>query len=167
MTTANETPRQILWRLIKDIKFSMFTTVGSNGDMRAAPMTTQNTDLDENDTLWFFMSRKDDVVADIGSHPNVNVSYADKGDDCYVSVSGIASVVEDMAKKNHLWNSFAQAWFPGGVDDPELALVQVKIVHAHYWDVKESKMIQLFKIAKASLTGEKVEKMGQVGEVTM
>ena len=33
-----------------------------------------------------------------------------------------------------------------------LALVKVTIVRAHYWDVKFSKIVQLYDIAKAAIT---------------
>ena len=49
----------------------------------------------------------------------------------------------------------AKAWFPAGVTDSDLALLQVRISHAEYWDVKESKMVQLAKMAKAAITGER------------
>jgi hypothetical protein len=60
-----------------------------------------------------------------------------------------------------------EAWFPGGVDDPDVALVEVTITHAHYWDVKENKLLQLFKMAKAAVTGKPPTGMGESGEVRM
>ena len=63
-------------------------------------------------------------------------------------------MIEDAAKKEQLWNKMAEAWFPGGPNDPDLALVQVQIVHASYWDVKESKLVQLYEMAKAVVTGK-------------
>ena len=62
--------------------------------------------------------------------------------------------VDDAGKKKELWNKIAEAWFPGGPTDPDLALVQVRIVHANYWDVKSSKLVQLFAMAKAAVTGK-------------
>ena len=74
--------------------------------------------------------------------------------DAYVSVSGRASVVEDDARKKRMWSKFAQAWFPGGPEDPDLALIRVQIEEAEYWNVRESKVTQLFKIARATVTGQ-------------
>ena len=102
-----------LWDLIKDIKFAMFTTRHSNGHLHARPMTTQNKRVDEDHSLWFFMSRSGEPVADIEAEPSVNVVYADAGKDSYVSVSGTARVVDNMAKREQLWNKFNAAWFPG------------------------------------------------------
>ena len=113
------------------------------------------------------MSRGSEAVNDIGADPVVNVAYADPGRDAYVSVSGEAAVVEDRAKKEQLWSKLAEAWFPDGVDDPDLALVEVRIEDAEYWDVKESKVTQLFKMARAAVVSDPPSGMGEHGEVRM
>jgi len=167
--TSNGThnDRQQLWDLIKGIRFAMFVTRHDNGHLHARPMTTQNRQLDADDTLWFFMSRGGDPVDDLAAQPDVNLSYADTDKDRFVSVSGTARVVENMAKKTELWTKMAQAWFPGGVDDPDLALVEVKVSHAHYWNVTESKITQLYQMAKSVVTGKAPTQMGDSGEVRL
>ena len=160
--------RAHLWSMIKDIRFAMFTARHpESGHLHARPMTTQNTKVDEDTSLWFFMSRKSEPVADLMQDPVVNVVYADPGDDRYVSVSGEAAVVDDGAKKEQLWSKMNEAWFPQGPGDPDLALIQVRITHANYWDVKDSKIVQLFKMAKASVTGKPPNDMGEHAEVRM
>ncbi len=166
-TTHTDEARTKLWDLIKDMRFAMFTTRHSNGHLHSRPMTTQNSKVDEDSSLWFFMSRKGEPVADLVADPVVNVVYADPGDDCYVSVSGTAAVVEDMAKKQQLWSKMTEAWFPAGVTDPDLALVQVSIQHANYWDVNDSKLVQLFHMARAVVTGKPPTKMGEHAEIRM
>ena len=160
--------RERLWSLIKDIRFAMFTARHtSSGHLHSWPMTTQNSKLDEDSGLWFFMSRRNETVADILQDPVVNVIYADPGADRYVSVSGNAAVVDDPAKKAQLWSKMAEAWFPQGANDPDLALILVRIVHANYWDIKENKIVQLFKMAKAAATGKPPARMGEHAEVRM
>ena len=159
--------RERLWALIKDIRFSMFTVRHENGHLHSRPMTTQNTLVDEDTSLWFFMSRRSETVIDLSRDPQVNIAYADVGADSYVSVSGKASVEEDLAKKRQLWTKMAQAWFAGGAEDPDLALVQVRITHADYWDAKESKLVQLFKIAQAAVTGKPPTSLSEHAEVRM
>ena len=159
--------RTKLWDLVKDIRFAMFTTRHANGHLHSRPMTTQNSKVDEEDCLWFFMSKKGEPVADLATDPIVNVSYANPSQDSYVSVSGTAQVVEDAAKTQQLWSKMSQAWFPGGPTDPDLALVQVRITHANYWDVKESKIVQLWEMARAVMTGKPPTDLGEHGEVRM
>lgn len=159
--------RQRLWEMIRDIRFAMFTARHpSNGHLHSRPMTTQNRALDEDVSLWFFMSRQREPVADLLHEPQVNVIYADPGSDSYVSISGTAAVMNDLEKKQQLWSKMAEAWFPQGATDPDLALVEVRITHADYWDVKESKIVQLFKMAKAVVTGEP-PKLGEHVEMRM
>jgi len=156
---------QHLWPLIKDIKFAMFTTHHGNGHLHSRPMTTQNkTMLD--DKLWFFMSVKGGAAQEIAQQPQVNISYADVGKDIYVSVSGSAEEIDDKTQRQALWTKFAQAWFPGGVDDSDLALVRVTVSHAHYWNVSENKLTQLLVMAKALFSGEKPA-LGESGEVLL
>ncbi len=154
-----------LWTLIKDIKFAMFTTRQEDGYLHSRPMTTQISDTDRT-SLWFFMSHTGGPVDELALEPGVNLSYADPDKDTYVSVTGTAHLSHDMAKTRSLWTKAAQAWFPGGVDDPDLALVEVKITHAHYWDVKESKITQILLIAKAVAVGEQAQ-LGESVEVVM
>ena len=113
------------------------------------------------------MSKSGDPVGDLKADPVVNLVYADPSEDTYVSVSGNAAMIEDAAKKKQLWSKMAEAWFPGGPNDPDLALVQVQIVHASYWDVKESKLVQLYEMAKAVVTGKPPVDLGEHGEVRM
>ena len=164
-TPASE-DREKLWDLIKDIKFGMLTHRHSSGMMHSCPLTTQNKKLDESSMLYFFISRKSEMATALLTDGNVNVSYAHPGDDSYVSVSGKATIAEDQARKEELWSSFAKAWFPGGVNDPDLALLEVSIHHAEYWDVKESKMVQLAKMATAAVTGKQAH-LGQHKELNL
>jgi general stress protein 26 len=166
MSTSND-ERKLLWDLIKDIRFGMFTTRHPNGHLHSRPTTTQNAKMDEDDCLWFFMSRRSDPVDDFHEEPSVNIAYADPDKDRYVSVSGTASLVDDVQKKHQLWSKPAQAWFPEGADSSDLALVRVRISHANYWDVKDSKMVQLFKMMKAAATGQPPTNLGKTGEVRM
>lgn len=165
--TSTENTTADLWKMIKGIRFGMFITKSHEGahqgHLHSRPMTTQSKDLSDG-TLWFFMSRNSGPVADLLADPVVNLSYADTDEDTYVSVSGKARVVPDVGKARELWNKPADAWFPGGPEDPDLALVAVSIEHAHYWDVKENKLTQLLVMAKAALTG-KEPKLGESVEV--
>jgi general stress protein 26 len=159
--------RETLWNLIKDIKFGMFTHQHGQGMLHSAPLTTQNKKLDEGSELYFFVPRNGDIAKCIATHSLVNVSYTDTHKDSYVSVSGQASVREDMAKKEALFTAFAKAWFPGGSADPNMALLVVKIDHAEYWDVKENQMVQLFEMAKAAITGKPLKDMGEHAELKL
>ena len=42
---------------------------------------------------------------------------------------------------------------------------RVKMLHANYWHVKESKVVQLYVMAKAAVTGNPPAQLGEHGEV--
>jgi general stress protein 26 len=151
-----------LWTLIKDIRFAMFTGRASDGTMRSRPLTTQNRDYDEAEpTLWFFVQRDSEVARNVAADGNVNLAYADPDDDCYLSIAGRARCVDDPERARALWSMPAKAWFPGGPDDPTLQLLRVDVVHAEYWDVDDSKMVQFAKMAKAAVSGRPPRDMGE------
>ncbi len=162
-TRAHDT----LWKLIKDIKFGMFTHRSASGMLHAHPLTTQNKALDEGAALYFFVPRSGEIAQRIDHDPSVNISYADPGEDSYVSVSGEARIEEDQAKKDALFSPMAKAWFPEGASDPNLALLAVQVRHAEYWDIDESKMVQLYKMAKAAMTGEPPRDLGEHKELKL
>ena len=165
--TSTHDDQATLWSLIKDIKFGMFTHRHENGMLHSAPLTTQNSKDDQGSVLYFFVPRSGEIAHCVIRDGNVNVSYAHPGDDSYVSISGAAAIVENTAKKEALFTPFAKAWFPGGPTDPDLALLEVAIEHAEYWDVKESKMMQLAKMAKAAITGKPPSDMGEHKELKL
>lgn len=161
MSTTAANDHQTLWDLIKDIRFGMLAHRHDDGLLHSHPLTTQNKALDEQSTLYFFVPRNGEIARHVPADASVNVSYADPGDDSYVSIAGQAQILEDQAKKEQLFTAMSKAWFPAGPTDPNLALLAVRIVDAEYWDVKESKMVQLAKMAKAAITGEPPQDMGE------
>lgn len=164
-TTA--TDHQTLWDLIKDIRFGMFTHRHANGMMHSQPLTTLNKSMNEGNQLYFFVSRTSDVAMQLQQDDNVNVSYTSTSEDSYVSVSGKGMILDNLDKKEALWSPMAKAWFPDGPADPDLALVQVLIGHAEYWDVKESKMVQVAKMVTAAITGTPPKAMGEHKELRL
>lgn len=141
-----------LRELIDDISIASLVTMDADGVMRARPMATQA--LDENSELWFFTNDYAAKVDNVLVHPQVCVSYADPGKNSYVSVSGPAELVRDKEKIRELWKPILKAWFPKGVDDPDIALLKVEAVSAQYWDAANSKLVQLFGVIKALATGQ-------------
>lgn len=152
-TTGTSDVNAKLGKMIKGIRIAMMTTATDSGELRSRPMATQQTDF--NGELWFFTDSDSGKVYEIGRENHVNVSYADSGDNRYVSVSGKASVVRDREKIKELWSPIHKAWFPNGPDDPKLTLVRVDVEQAEYWDGPSSKMVQLIGFAKATLTGQR------------
>lgn len=137
--------------LIGDIPVAMLTTADDDGSLRSRPMAMPQAAFDGN--LWFFTWADAPKVEELQQHPQVNVSFADPERQYYVSVSGTATLIDDRQKMEELWSPWLRAWFPRGLDEPNLALLQVHADTVEYWDAPSSTMVQLFGVVKATLTG--------------
>lgn len=170
-TFLNEAPMDryddslaVLQEKIGDLQFCMFTTIAEDGALASQPMTNQQ--LDDDGCLWFFTSCETELAANILARPAVNVSFSQPDDQLYVSLSGHATQITDRDRMRELWNPMVEAWFPRGVDDPDLELIRVHVDSADYWDSHSSRMVRLFKMARAALTGHAPD-MGERGHLRM
>lgn len=159
MTQYNNDQLATLAAKIKHIDFGMFTASNDTRVLTSRPLTQQQ--VDEQGNIWFFVSDQEAFTRDLLGNPQVNVSFSNTHDSLYVSVTGRAELLRDRLKAQELWSPLIAAWFPGGIDDPHLALIKVKIQSAEYWDSKSSKMTQFFSMAKAALTGERPKEVGE------
>lgn len=150
MTT--EESQEKLIELIKSERVCMLTTVDENGDFCARPMGMQEVEFDGD--LWFFTYANSRKVFHIMNDPKVGVSISNQKDSSWVSISGEAEVVDDMQKKEELWNPVLKAWFPDGLETPELTLIHVVATGAEFWDSPSSKIATMFSMAKGVITGK-------------
>ena len=119
--------------LVRQMKVGMLTTIEADGSLRTRPLET--VEVDGEGRLWFFTQAHSPkaVRAEAADH-QVSLSYADPRDEDFASISGTARVVRDESKMRTLWSSRLDRWFPRGLDDPDLALLEVRIDKAEYWD---------------------------------
>lgn len=141
----------VLWPKIKRAHIGMFTTQDEHGHLISHPMTNQQ--VDQDGVLWFFASDQSAIAHNIGMNPDVNVSFMRPDENLYVSVCGQAEEIKDRRKIREMWSPELGTWFPEGEDDPHLSLIKVTVHSAEYWDLEANKMLQLFKLAKAMVTG--------------
>jgi general stress protein 26 len=149
-----ETKQELIGKLnelIKDIKIAMLTT-NDAGVFRSRPMATQEAEF--NGELWFFTSKLTHKAEEIAKDDRVNVSYAEPADNRYISMSGTAEMVDDRAKIEELWSPAYHAWFPKGLDDPNIILLKITVEQAEYWDATSSSLVEAFGLLKALVTGE-------------
>ncbi|QEH36116.1 General stress protein 26 [Aquisphaera giovannonii] len=144
LTTEQEVNMKKLASMIRGIKVAMLTTQGRDGVLHSRPMATQDVELDR--ILWFFTAAHSDKADEIRQHPRVNVSYVSAQDHFYVSLAGRAEIVRDREKMAELWSPAHRAWFPKGLDDPDLALLRVEVESAEHWDMLSSAMVRLVEL---------------------
>ncbi|HVS70848.1 MAG TPA: membrane protein insertion efficiency factor YidD [Phycisphaerae bacterium] len=155
--TATHADMVKIAELIKDVRVCMLTTAERDGSLRSRPMATMEQRGPFDGVLWFFTELESGKVGEVAEERHVNLSYARPSDQVYVSVSGLAIVVRDRAKARELWTPILKAWFPGGVDDPNLALLRVQATEAEYWESPHGTLVKAAALIKAVTGGEKYE----------
>lgn len=128
-----------LVRRLRGMEVAMLTSSDSAGRLHARPMMTQQLDLDGD--LWFFTGRDTDQADDIRARPQVNISSMLPREGRFISITGNAELVDDRAKAQQMWQPAYRAWFPGGVDDPDLVLLRVRIDMAESWEGEHASRI--------------------------
>ena len=149
---------QKLADLIAEASIAMLTTAEADGTLRSRPLATL--EMDSEGKLWFFTAMSSGKVSEIDQHRKVNLSYVNLDKQDYVSVSGHARLFRDPEKMRELWTPWVEPWFPEGLDDPDLGLLEVTVDDAEYWDAPASKTQRLFGLAKA-LTSGKTDRLGE------
>ena len=115
-----------LW---KKMESSPFLMIGlTNGD-HSEPLTVQ-LDKDQVDTLFFFAGKDNRLT----SGGRAMAQFVSKGHDFFACLSGTVGVDNNRAMIDKLWSKQVEAWFPGGKDDPNLALIRFDIDDAELWE---------------------------------
>lgn len=145
-----------LREIVKAVDICMLTTVDERGDLHSRPMSN-NRDVEFNGDLWFFTYGSSHKIDEVGRVPKVNASFADVDGQLYASLTGQAEVVRDRAKIEELWKPELRAWFPEGVDTPDIALLKVTVERAEYWDGSQSIVAHAVSFVSSLVTGEPVQ----------
>lgn len=137
--------------IVESADVAMLTTSGAGGALHARPLAALQGGFDG--TLRFLVEDPSPKVAEIAADPRVNVAFSSKKG--YLSVAGTARVVAgDADAVDELWSPAAEAWFPGGRDDPEIVVLEVVPESAEYWALTEPGVVAAAKAVRAFFTKE-------------
>lgn len=142
--------RTTLLDLMDDMPIGMLTTTGADGSLRSIPMARQ--EVEPTAELWFITARDTRHVEDVAARPHVALTFSSRSS--WVALEGRAEVVDDTARLKELWTTFAEAWLPGGPEDPNAVLLRVDVTDGEYWDTPGGRVTSLLSLLKAKATGE-------------
>ncbi|QDV06082.1 Pyridoxamine 5'-phosphate oxidase [Planctomycetes bacterium Poly30] len=128
--SQQESPKEKLVDLLKSFDEAMLVTRASDGELRSRPMRIVAT---KPSGEMVFVTGLDQVKVDeILAEPQVNVACHDGKRS--VSVSAKATVSNDRERIGLYHDKSWDLWFPEGVNDPNIALIDVHPSTAEYWD---------------------------------
>ncbi|MBL0745125.1 pyridoxamine 5'-phosphate oxidase family protein [Chryseolinea lacunae] len=125
--------------LIGKCRVGMLGTVEKNDHLQFRPMS--HVDMDEAGNLWFFTAVNSEKSESVKKHSSVQLTYACETESTYVSIHGSAHLSTNKGKMRELFNAYIRAWFPKGLDDPNIALLVVRPLEVEYWVSDENKIL--------------------------
>jgi general stress protein 26 len=118
------------WKALKSDRTVMLGVVGvERAHLR--PMTAQ---FDEDRApIWFFTSNQSELVRALAAGSRGVATFAAKDHALFATMHGNLSLDNKRENIDRFWNRFVAAWFPGGKDDPKLALLRFDAEGAEIW----------------------------------
>jgi general stress protein 26 len=140
-------------KLVNDINVCMLITE-NNDVVHTRPMAT--IDVEDDGTLWFYSDIRSIKVEEVTMESKVHIVYSHPGKEEYMDVWGKASVVRDKKTLQEKWSPLVKAWFPGGVDDPNITLLKIRPTSIYYWDSESGKMVSFIKMVTSVVAGTRL-----------
>ena len=149
MTNETQEGAQEVRALIRSTGIGMLTTIDGEGLLVSRPMLALL--LDDDARIHFLTHTSSAKVGHITAQPRVALTFIG-ADSTYLAIAGQASASRDAALVARLWNPTYRAWFPDGVDDPDVTVLRVAVDRADYWEAPTSRDARLIEAVKAVVT---------------
>jgi len=120
-----------------------------------SPMS--HVDIDDDGNLWFFATTETGKALSANNKNNIFITYAQEVNSTFLSISGKAYLNANREKMKELFNPYVKAWFPKGLEDPNLSLLVVHPLEVECWTSDEHKILTYDKI----LSPESEKKLSQ------
>lgn len=138
-----------LQELVERSNTCMFGSKLSGVPFHVCPMIVQETDYEGN--LWFFSAADSTHNKHIKADPRVQLIFTNPPEMEFLTYYGTATIHTDKAHIERLWNGVIEAWFDG-MDDPNISVIRVEPIAAHYWDTEDGKLVTMAKILTRAAT---------------
>jgi general stress protein 26 len=127
-------PQELERKFWTALESDMTMMLGLDGveDGHVRPMTAQVEG--EKSPIWFFAAKDNVLVQKLGVGSRAIATFTSKGHDLFASVKGKLTLDNDRTAIDRLWDKYVAAWYEGGKDDPNLALIRFDAETAEIWE---------------------------------
>ena len=156
---TRDAPKPLSELLERPFFVMLMTMIGDEHSSR--PLTCIELD---GDRLSFLIDHTTDwarAVAD--GRAVVHATVADERHNTWLAMNGDASVVQDRAEIERLWNPGASAYFQDQ-NDPSLAVLRLDVSDGEYWDGPSGRIGMAIHMLKAKLS-DHPEEVGEQGSI--
>ena len=112
----------------------MAVTVDEGGHLRSRPM--QTVAVNDLGKVFFFTTADSEVVKELTENDKINLTFRHDGNDTFTSVSGATQITKNRSEISDLWHNDFAKWVPGGIENPDLVLLKVTLIHGEQWQNK-------------------------------
>lgn len=132
----------------------MLGTFDDQSRVTFRPMT--HVEVDDMGNIWFFVGIDTPKAEHIAANPNVYLNFSCEKSATFVAIEGVANVSNiNRERMKELFTPFVRAWFPQGLDDPNLGLMVVHPLEIDYWVNDENKILTYIKMLTKTAAGAK------------
>lgn len=161
----NQEAIEKITQLVDKIDIGMLCTYPEESNyVHAVPMSRQEIDKDGN--IWYLFSAESETYKHLKKNDCVSILFSQVSDYRFLAINGRAEVSRDQERIEKYWNKFVEAWFEKGKEDPNIRILKVNLIDAHYWDNNTNKLITLIKVATSAISGKKMD-IGREGDLNI
>ncbi|MEZ0451608.1 pyridoxamine 5'-phosphate oxidase family protein [Sphingobacterium thalpophilum] len=162
---SNKEALEKLRSIVDQIDIGTLCSFNKESDYpHGVPMSRQ--EVDDDGSIWYICSAESETFRNIENDPKISLFYADAKNYTFLSINGTGRLSRDQARIDRYWNKMMEGWFKKGKEDPNIRLLQVTPVEAHYWDSNSNMIINLFQMLKATITGN-TDDIGKEGDLNL
>lgn len=154
----NNSNNQEVIDILNKIDICLMSSYKDDRQIHTRPMAVVRKKDSPEPCLYFYIRNSSQVEKEIKGKRDVYLSYMDSNTHLYVSFKGQGEIKHDEDLKRELWSPKLKSWFPEGLDDPELGLVEVKLSEAYIWDKTTGREIKFDNNTQALHTPEQQER---------
>ena len=142
--------------LVEKSSTCFFCTSKSEGKSNAGrPMSVQK--VDEEGILWFLSAKDSYKNQQLLNDPHVQLYFQGSAHSDFLEIHGIATVSDDRAKIEELWEPILKTWFTEGKEDPRISVIRVEPVEGYYWDTKHGNFVAGIKMMIGAALGQTLD----------
>jgi len=162
---SNKEALEKLRSIVDQIDIGTLCSFNKESDYpHGVPMSRQ--EVDDYGSIWYICSAESETFRNIENDPKISLFYADAKNYTFLSINGTGRLSRDQARIDRYWNKMMEGWFEKGKEDPNIRLLQVTPLEAHYWDSNSNMIINLFQMLKATITGN-TDDIGKEGDLNL
>ncbi|MGB3063805.1 pyridoxamine 5'-phosphate oxidase family protein [Sphingobacterium thalpophilum] len=162
---SNKEALEKLRSIVDQIDIGTLCSFNKESDYpHGVPMSRQ--EVDDDGSIWYICSAESETFRNIENDPKISLFYADAKNYTFLSINGTGRLSRDQARIDRYWNKMMEGWFEKGKEDPNIRLLQVTPLEAHYWDSNSNMIINLFQMLKATITGN-TDDIGKEGDLNL